>query len=74
MDGRGKHILIYHTSRRLRFINDPRRGTADVVLSKLGQEVTVDDEQRRQLLKLKNGREPMFTEKKGGHDDGIGCE
>lgn len=77
-----KYTLIYQDIRKIRFVKDFRTGMANVVLSKKGQELTVNETQKDYLLKLKNGTMPIFKlkgdksvavkDEKGGDDNAIG--
>ncbi len=75
-----KFKLIYQDHRKLRFVKNHLTGMGHVVLSKPGQELMVTAEQKRHLLKFRNGDKPCFVEAEsetakpteiGGHDDGI---
>lgn len=63
------HTLVYMDFRKVRFIKNHLRSTDNIILSKPGQEIIVNDEQMKFLLRLKNGTKPCFELKEGGQDN-----
>lgn len=59
-----EYTLIYQDHRPRRFIKDYLRGMANVVLSKPGEELVVNEAQMKHLLKFKNGTKPCFVLKR----------
>lgn len=59
-----EHVIIYQDVRKKRFFNMKLYNNGNIVLSKPGQELRVNETEKKYLLKLKNGKKPMFSEKK----------
>lgn len=64
------YTLVYRDIRKVRFLKDQFRSMDSIILSKPGQEVIVNEQQKNNLLRLKNGTQPCFELKEGGIKNG----
>jgi hypothetical protein len=61
-----KFTLIYQDSKPIVLMEMKHYQCGMVRLSSPGQEVTVSERERRSLLKMLNGKRPIFIEKESG--------